>query len=85
MNSRTQALASSQLSSARSRAGLSPIRSLRVTGNIAATTTTKEPRGAAIDSFSEEAFVEAHRTSRWPAWHRGPLDRLQMPLTRFRE
>lgn len=29
--------------------------------------------------------VNAAAEKRFPAWHRGPLDRLQPPLTRFRD
>ena len=65
------------------RAGLSPLR----TGGLAR---TKLPRSRTSVSpatptlrLEPAPFLPAQ--DRWPSWHRGPLDRLQSILTRFRD
>lgn len=67
-----------------SRAAFSPIRAARSgTSGIARTVQTDAP-AFRVSPLNIPPFAIATEAQR-PAWHRGPLDRLQPILTRYRD
>ncbi len=76
------------------RADFSPVRAVRTvagTDDSAPATTGATPRGSNVRVPREVrlgielAPYPPSPVKVWPAWHRGALDRLQTPLTRYRE
>lgn len=60
------------------RADFSPIRTTHSTGRLTASASLPTPTVT-----PSTPVIRLERV--WPEWHRGPLDRLQPMLTRFRD